>query len=218
MSETDSFIAEVTEEVRRDRLFLLFRRYGWIAVLAVVLLVGSAAYREYRKVQDQTAAEVVGDAVLAAVGENDLAVRSSDLAAIAAESDGGAIVTMLSASTDLDRDERAQAAVTLEALANDATLAPRYHDLAALKRLMILAPQMEPQARIDALTPLATPGAPYRLLAEEQIALAELALDKTDDAIARFNQIAQDQAATPAIRERATDMVVALGGTPPEAN
>ena len=31
MSDTDSFIDEVTEEVRRDALFAQFRRYGWHA-------------------------------------------------------------------------------------------------------------------------------------------------------------------------------------------
>ena len=31
MSNPDSFIEEVTEEVRRDKLFALFRKYGWIA-------------------------------------------------------------------------------------------------------------------------------------------------------------------------------------------
>ena len=36
MSDTDSFIDEVNEEVRRDRLYHLLRRYGWIAALAIV--------------------------------------------------------------------------------------------------------------------------------------------------------------------------------------
>ena len=36
MSETDSFIDEVNEEVRRDRLYGALRRYGWIAILAVL--------------------------------------------------------------------------------------------------------------------------------------------------------------------------------------
>ena len=36
MSNPDSFIDEVTEEVRRDRLFAMFRKYGWIGV-AIVL-------------------------------------------------------------------------------------------------------------------------------------------------------------------------------------
>jgi hypothetical protein len=34
MSDTDSFIDEVTEEVRRDRMFFMLKRYGWIAVPA----------------------------------------------------------------------------------------------------------------------------------------------------------------------------------------
>ena len=38
MSESDSFIQEVTEEVRRERLFRYLRRYGWIGVVAVVVI------------------------------------------------------------------------------------------------------------------------------------------------------------------------------------
>ncbi len=66
MSDTDSFIDEVTEEVRRDRLFALMRRYGWIAVLLVVLIVGAAAWNEYRKGQARASAEALGDALLSA--------------------------------------------------------------------------------------------------------------------------------------------------------
>jgi fermentation-respiration switch protein FrsA (DUF1100 family) len=45
VSDTDSFIDEVTEEVRRDRLFGLMKRYGWIAALAVLLIVGGADHQ-----------------------------------------------------------------------------------------------------------------------------------------------------------------------------
>ena len=37
LSNHDSFIDEVTEEVRRDRLFAAFRKYGWIGVLLVAV-------------------------------------------------------------------------------------------------------------------------------------------------------------------------------------
>ncbi len=36
MSNNDSFIDEVNEEVRRDKLYALFRKYGWIGVVAVL--------------------------------------------------------------------------------------------------------------------------------------------------------------------------------------
>ena len=41
-NQNDSFIDEVTEDLRRDRLFNAFRRYGWIAIL-LILAIGIAA-------------------------------------------------------------------------------------------------------------------------------------------------------------------------------
>ena len=48
VSNPDSFIDEVTEEVRRDKLFAFFRRYGWIGVVLALLIVGGAAYSEWQ--------------------------------------------------------------------------------------------------------------------------------------------------------------------------
>ena len=82
MSNTDSFIEEVNEEVRRDRLYGYLRRYGWIAILAVILIVGGAAWSEYRKAQTRAQAEALGDAMLSALAENDSTNRVTALAAI----------------------------------------------------------------------------------------------------------------------------------------
>ena len=51
MSNTDSFLQEVSEELRRDKLYRNMRKYGWIGLLLVVIIVGGAAYREYQKSQ-----------------------------------------------------------------------------------------------------------------------------------------------------------------------
>ena len=51
-NQNDSFIDEVTEELRRDRLYAAFRRYGWIAILAVLLLVAGVVWREYSRSQE----------------------------------------------------------------------------------------------------------------------------------------------------------------------
>ena len=58
--ESDSFISEVSEEVRRDRLFAALRRYGWLIGGAVLLIVGGAAVNEWRKARQAPRAEAAG--------------------------------------------------------------------------------------------------------------------------------------------------------------
>ena len=43
MSESDSFIQEVTEEVRQDRMFALWKKWGPYVLAAIVIAVGGAA-------------------------------------------------------------------------------------------------------------------------------------------------------------------------------
>ena len=43
-NQNDSFIDEVTEDLRRDRLFGLYRRYGWIALAP---FASEDPYREF---------------------------------------------------------------------------------------------------------------------------------------------------------------------------
>lgn len=101
MSDTDSFIEEVTEEVRRDRLFGLMRRYGWIAVLAVLLLVGGTAYREYTKAAETAKAQAFGDAILTALENDEASERVSALDQIdAPTAEGAAVLDMLIAAEE----------------------------------------------------------------------------------------------------------------------
>jgi hypothetical protein len=51
MSSPDSFVDEVTDAVRSDRLYAAFRKYGWIGVVVVLLVVGGAGYNEWQKAQ-----------------------------------------------------------------------------------------------------------------------------------------------------------------------
>ena len=72
MSDSESFINEVTEEVRREKLFGYLRRYGWIGVAAVLLLVGGAAWNEYRNAQERDAAQAIGDALTTVLNGSDV--------------------------------------------------------------------------------------------------------------------------------------------------
>ncbi|MCV2868960.1 tetratricopeptide repeat protein [Defluviimonas sp. WL0002] len=215
MSETDSFIEEVAEEVRRDRLFALLRKYGWIGILAVVLIVGGAAWNEWQKAQAKAEAEAFGDAILAALDQDDPAARAETLATIPADQPGqGALLAFLAAEEAQTQGNLAAAEAALEGVAGDASAPESYRQLAQLKLLILKGPSMAADERDQKLAALAMPGAPYRPLAMEQQGLALVAEGKTEDALALFQQLAQEAGVTAGLRQRVLQMIVVLGGEP----
>ncbi|MDF1856890.1 tetratricopeptide repeat protein [Pseudooceanicola sp.] len=215
MSQSDSFIEEVTEEVRRDRLFAMMRRYGWIAIALVLLLVAGAAWREYQKAQDRTAAEGLGDALLSALEQSDPGARSAALATVPATSNGQqAVVAFLAAAEAAQAGDASAAADRLEAVAELADLPQVYRDLARFKALALRAEELTPQERIDGYTALARPGSGLRLLAEEQIALSLIETGDAEAALSALRAILADAEVTSGLRQRASQLMVALGEDP----
>ncbi|MBS1303534.1 hypothetical protein [Loktanella sp. SALINAS62] len=216
MSETDSFINEVTEEVRRDRLYGMMKRYGWIAVLAVILLVGGAAWVEYTRARDAAAAQATGDAVLSALEQNDPADRAAALAAIERDGAAASIVALLTAATQAEADDAAAATQTLQDLATDGDVPQIYRDLAAFKAAVI-GGDMDDAARRQTFESLAAPGQPFSLLAQEQLALLDLAAGDRDVGVAKLTAIIQDAGTTRGLRDRVQTLMVALGAPLPDA-
>ena len=64
---------------------------------------------------------------------------------------------------------------------------------------------------------MAVPGKPLRLLAEEQLALLDIEAGETEAAISRLQAIQNDAETTAGLRQRASQLIVALGGTPETA-
>ena len=73
---------------------------------------------------------------------------------------------------------------------------------------------MDLEERIKAFDALSKPGNPFRLLAGEQMALIELEMGNTDKAVEKISQILLDAELTSGLRNRATQMLVALGKDP----
>ena len=215
MSDVDSFIDEVTEEVRRDRLYLQLRRWGWVGVLAVVLIVGGAAFNEYRKARDASQAQKLGDDILAAMQLNDASARAGALAQVTANSAGEQSVLGFLLSGALSESGSAEQAVEqLNAIAVQGDLPEIYRSIAVFKALLLQSETMPAAERRQQFESLAAPGAPLRLLAEEQLALIDLTDGDTQAALERLQAIRQDAEVSADIQQRATQLIVALGGTP----
>ena len=213
MSQSDSFIEEVTEEVRRDRLFALARRYGWIVVLALVLVIGGAAALEWRKAQARAVAQDLGDRVFTALEADSAASRATRLSEIDASGAAAAVLRMLEAG-ELARTDAPRAGDLLKALAVDPDLPPLYRDLATLKLVLLAEYPMFAEEKLDRLATLTAPGAPFRLLAQEQMALLAMETGDRDRARDLVRPLIDEAEADPAQRQRAAQLFVVLGGNP----
>ncbi|MEM7498905.1 MAG: tetratricopeptide repeat protein [Pseudomonadota bacterium] len=164
MSDTDSFIREVTEEVRQDRMLRYWKAYGLYIIGAIVLVVAVAAGLAYwDELERQAAAE--NGALLLQAQESEAAA----VGLIAEEVSGGAqvIARMRAAQATAAEGDRAAAASAYDAIAEDQSQPERYRALARLEAVRLRASLGEPAAMLPALDELAMPGAIYRPLALE---------------------------------------------------
>jgi hypothetical protein len=212
MSNPDTFIDEVTEELRRERLYTLARRYGWIGALLVVLVVGGAAWREYSSAKAEATAQAFGDGLIDALDLGDEAERRAALTDLPAQGSQSVLKALvLAADSGQDRDD---ALAALAAVQADATLPQLYRDLAALRRVMLGGASLPLPDRRSTLTEISGRG--FGLLAREQLAYLLLEEGKTDEALAALGALLQDQAAPAGLRARASQAITALGGALPQ--
>jgi len=210
VSNTDSFIEEVTEEVRRDRLFGLMRKWGWVGVLAILLIVGGATYNEWRKASERAEAQGFGDALLAAIDADD---DGATLAAIeTSNASQTALAGHLAAADALSAGDTETGIAALERVTAAEGAPSIYTELAALKRALALPPTTDIEERRNAFNALAAPGAPFQLLAQEQLALISASEGDKEAAIATLQGILASATITPGLQRRASELIVALGG------
>ena len=215
VSDTDSFLQEVSEELRRDRLYRNIRKYGWLAILLVVLVVGGATYREYLKSKTETAAQLFGTNIINALGEKNIDDRISKLQKINAPGDNAKVVIAMLLSAELNGSESpALEKSSLSTITEGSSIDAHYRELLNFKILLGSAETLSLEERATAFEALSKPGNPFRLLAEEQLALIELEQGYIDNAVEKISQILLDAELTAGLRNRATQMMIALGKDP----
>lgn len=214
MSDTDSFIDEVNEEVRRDKFYGYLRRYGWIGALVLVLIIGGAGFIEYRKAQANAQARALGDAMLAALNEEAPEAQASALAALSSDApQGAAVLAFMRANAQAAAGDVDGAVSALQLVENSADLPLIYRQFAAFRRLLVQGSTLDVATRRAGFADLAVPGVPFRLLAEEQLALIDIQEGDAEAAIERYRAVTNDAEASTGLQQRAVQAIVALGGT-----
>ena len=67
MANPESFLEEVAEEVRRDRLFKFFKKNGWIIALVVLATLCATIAYEWRQNSEVSTAKSNGDLITRAL-------------------------------------------------------------------------------------------------------------------------------------------------------
>jgi len=218
VADSDSFVQEVTEEVRRDAMYAAWRKYGPFIVGAIALVVvGTAAQSWWKNSQLDDMREAGGAFIEAQDVEQPEKAAEAFLALSSeAEGDYAAMARLRAAASfgaagDVDR-----AVEEYQAVATMPEIDKRLADLAKLRMIMIRSDTMDPAEMLDGLKPLANVGEPWRSLALEFSAAAHVRNGDSDAAVDALVTLATDETTTPAVQARAREMIAALGATAPE--
>ena len=213
MSNNESFIQEVSEEVRRDRLYRILKKWGWIGIAVIVALVGGASFNEWNKDSKMNSARNLGDRVLSAVANKDpIELKDIEISNISQDM---FIKNLLSAI--LLSDNKLDASkMALEEIRDIPGITKTYRELNAFKLglLVLKEGNLTGDERFSVFEGLVEPGSPFRLLAKEQQALILIEQGKLEFAIKALAEISVDSETTASLKRRVTQLRISLGGDP----
>jgi hypothetical protein len=227
------FIREVDEDLRRERLEKLWRRYGTYAVMAAALVVlGTAAnvgwqryaanHRAERARQYEAALELVTkpDVIAAAQAPQSAAPpnpavteAAAALEKLAKSTDGyGVLARLHEAALKARIGDTAGAVAIYQKLADDTGVDRPFRDLALILLALQTADTADPAQLTQQLRPLTDAKNPWHYSALEITAILAKRAGDTEKAKQILSGLADDLDAPQALRIRATETLAALKG------
>jgi hypothetical protein len=215
-ADNETFYREVDEELRREQMASVWKRYGLWMIAGVILLLaaigGAIWWQNRQEVEAGERAEL-----LTGVFEDIQAGRGASAAPkldqLASEGSDGyraaALLTKGALAVEAGKD--AEAVSAYKAVAADEDIAQPYRDLALIRQTAVEFDTIAPALVIERLKPMAVAGNPWLGSAGELVAIAYLKQQKPELAGQIFAAMAKDEAVPQSIRSRAVQMAGALG-------
>ena len=205
---TDVF-REVDEEVRREQLLKLWRRYSKYVIAAALIVVAVVlGFLGWQRWQEQRRVERANAYI--AAGSLPPAQAVEAFGAMAGEDGYGILARLRRASLLAELGKKTEAIAAFNAVATDSNLPPTYRSLALILDVQHALDQSNAGDLIKRLEPLTAPDSPWRFEAMELTALAEIQAGNAKRARALFLALADDPAAPAGLRGRATEIAATL--------
>jgi hypothetical protein len=217
--DSEAFLREVDQELRRDQMRGLFQRYGKLIIAAVVLfLAGVAAYllwenhsRNVSEKQAETLTAVLTDVDSGKVRGGDPRIDKM----IKEGSEGYQTqALLLKAGLAAQAGKPGEAIGLYRRIVADEGLPQAYRDAALVRQTALEYDKLQPAVVITRLKGLAVPGNPWFGSAGEMVGLAYIKQGKPQLAAPLFVGMAKDKNVPAGIRQRANEVALSLGQDP----
>ena len=205
MVESESFIKEVSEEVKRDRLFKLLNKFKWSLFALIVTLVGAVGGYEYYKFDKKSRAQKNGEFLVSAM-EN---LRNNGQT-VAKKIDNKLISVLIKLNEAKYFEEKgdiSSAAAAYNHIINkygDNKFFNHYSKFQLY--LMDPAKSLSDAKKIKVLNELSAPDGPFKLLALEQKLYIYVKNNDLEKVKLQVKLILSDQSITPEQLSRIKDV------------
>jgi hypothetical protein len=216
LSQSDEFVREVEEDLRKDYYQRLWDQYGRYAValgVALVLAVAGFVYwRDWRERQREQTSLAFAEALANAQTNPEQAANALGALADSASPGMAALARLNEAALLVRKGDREAALKVYDALAAEARADPVLRDLGTLLGVTHRIDTDDPVGLSQRLAPLTAEGNPWRHAALELTAVLAVKMGDKAKAVELYRKIADDPGAPADIRGRAAEMLAALAG------
>lgn len=215
-AQQDVFFREVDEALRQDEMLGLFKRYGMVAAVVIVIgLLALAGYLYWDHSRKQ-ATDAVGEQFTLALDKVDASnfpAAEQELAGVIDKGGPGsaAAAKILRAGIASQQDKPAEAAKLFAEVAADGKAPQPFRDLALVREIALKFDNLPPQQVVDRLKPLAVPGNPWFGNAGELVGIAYMKQGRNDLAGPLFAAISRDKDVPESLRRRTRQLAGLLG-------
>ena len=213
---TETFVREVDENLRRDRLRDFFKEYSNWLIGALILFLAACGgiiwYQQHREQRSQSEVEQLAQ-VYKDIGVGNTSKVPKELDDLAESGSKGVRVTALftRAALAIQQNDQKLAIATYKKINQDSSLPEAYRDAALIRQTALEFDQLQPPQIIARLQPLTKPGNPWFGSAGEMTALALIKQGKNQEAGQLFATIAKDKSVPQSIRDRSIQISGSLG-------
>ena len=207
---------EVDEDVRRDKAMALWRKYGsYVIIVCVAIVLGTAGrvgWREYKAArQAEDSAHYMAASEMLEKGDTAGAIASFQTLAAEASTGYGVIALFQGAAARVKAGDKTGAVAAYDRIAANSDVDPIFRGLAQLQAVMLLIDDGAADDLKRRIAPLLADNAPWRYSAMEMQAILKHREGDVAGARAAFTALSKDAGAPAGIRNRASQMLAALG-------